>query len=161
MLEQDDYFDARDLGLDSLNPRISVNISEIEEDPSKVLAVIEVCEDLRFHSELEEKYPSEPRVFNSDGTLTAEAYTTLQSILLERYKGEYLIENTEVEGEPWISFEMTLEVPAETSAEDLGSLIWEKTAIVQFHNEVDPGTFGSPYLFGTLISDARWERDNK
>ena len=161
MLAQDDYFDGRELGLDELNPRISVNISEIEGEPSKVLAVIEVSEDLRFHSELEAKYPSEPRVFAADGTLTEEAYETLEGILKERYNAEYLQENTEVEGEPWISFEMALEVPADTSAEDLGGLIWEQTALVQFHNEADPGTFGSPYLFGTLISDARWERDNK
>jgi hypothetical protein len=161
MLKQDDYFDASDLGLEELNPRINVNISEVEDDKSKVLAVIEVSEDLRFHSELEDKYPSEPRVFNSDGTLTAEAYETLEGILKERYNAEYLQENTEVKGEPWISFELTLEVPADTSAEDLGSLIWEKTALVQFHNEADPGTYNSPYMFGTLITDARWERDNK
>lgn len=161
MLEQDDYFDARELGLDELNPRISVNISELDDDPDNVLAVVEVSEDLRFHSELEAKYPSEPRVFNSDGTLTGEAYETLEGILRSRYKAEYLQENTEVEGEPWISFELVLKVPADTNAEDLGTLIWEGTALVQFHNEADPGTFGSPYLFGTLISDARWERDNK
>ena len=161
MLAQDDYFDGRELGLDELNPRISVNISEIEGEPSKVLAVIEVSEDLRFHSELEEKYPSDPAVFAADGSLTEEAYQTLEGILKERYNAEDLQENTEVEGEPWISFEMTLEVPADTSAEDLGTLIWEGTALVQFHNEADPGTFGSPYLFGTLISDARWERNNK
>lgn len=161
MLAQDDYFDARELGLDELNPRISVNISEIEGEPSNVLAVIEVCEDLRFHSELEAKYPSEPAVFAADGTLTEEAYETLEGILKERYNAEYLQENTEVEGDAWISFEIALKVPAETSADDLGELIWEKTAVVQFHNEADPGTFGSPYLFGTLISDARWERDNK
>lgn len=161
MLAQDDYFDGRELGLDELNPRISVNISEIEGEPSKVLAVVEVSEDLRFHSELEAKYPSDPRVFAPDGSLTEEAYQTLEGILKERYNAEYLQENTEVEGEFWISFEMALEVPADTSPEALGTLIWDETAIVQFHNEADPGTFGSPYLFGTLISDARWERDNK
>lgn len=161
MLAQDDYFDSSELGLDELNPRISVNISEIEGEPSKVLAVIEVSEDLRFHSDLEAKYPSDPAVFAADGTLTEEAYQTLEGILKERYNAEYLQEHTEVEGEFWISFEIALEVPADTSPEELGSLIWEKTAVVQFHNEADPGTFGCPYLFSTVIADARWERDNK
>lgn len=153
MLSQDDYFDGRELGLDELNPRISVNISEIEGEPSKVLAVVEVSEDLRFHSELDQKYPSDPAMFAADGTLTPEAYEALERLLKGRYNAEYLQENTEVEGEPWISFEIALEVPAETSAEALGSLIWEGTALVQFHNEADPGTFGSPYLFGTLLHD--------
>jgi len=159
MLEQDDYFDARELGLDELNPRISVNISE-HDVPGMVTAVVEVQEDLRFHSELEEKYPSDPRIFQEDGSLTEDAFNTLSKIIQERYKGVDVQEHGGDFEDRYISFELVLDVPETTGTEDLGTLIWESTALVQFHNEADPGTFGSPYLFGTLITDARWEAEH-
>jgi hypothetical protein len=154
MLAQDDYFDSRELGLDELNPRISVNISELDDEPGFVLAVVGVSEDLRFHVELEQKYPSEPAIFDSEGLLTPEAYRALGTVLEERYKGEWLQENSDIEDDAWISFDLVLKVPADTAAEDLGTLIWEQTALVQFHNEADPGTYGSPYLFGTVLAEA-------
>lgn len=157
MLKQDDYFEANELGLDELNPRVSVDISEIEDDSENVLAVVNVSEDLRFHVELERKTPFEPPVFDSEGLLTEQAYEALEAVLKDRYNGEYLQEHGDIPEQAWIEFQITLTVPAGTSAEDLGTLIWEKTELVKFHNEADPGTFGSPYLFGSLIAEAMKE----
>lgn len=165
MLEQDDYFSATDLGLEDLNPYVNVNISEkTDEDGERVagsvLAIIEVQENLRFHAELHATYPSDDPVFTEAGEITEHGFRSLEQVIEGRYKGEaveLLGEDTE---EPYIKFELVLEVPEDTSPEDLGTLIWEGTALVQFHNEADPGTFGVPYLFGTLIEDYRFDLSN-
>jgi hypothetical protein len=161
MLEQDNYFDARELGLDDLNPYINVNISEAysedgEPKAGRVLAIVEVQESLRFHAELDAKYADPDFViFTEQGELTEEGYKALERALEARYGAEDVELRGEDTEDAYIRFELALEVPADTDPEDLGSLIWEQTKLIQFHNEADPGTFGSPYLFGTVIAEYR------
>lgn len=161
MLAQDDNFTATELGLEGLNPQIDCNISAAygengEELDGFVTAVLTVTEDIRFHLDLDRKYPMDAAVFTKDGVLTEEAYKALESLVTDRYKGEEF-EYEDGDGNPenaFFRFEIALVVPAETSTEDLSEKLWEETELVKFHNEADPGTFGTQYLFGTLIADA-------
>lgn len=157
MLEQDDNFTATQLSLELLNPYVSVDISEAyaengETLTDKVTAVITVTEDLRFHSEYDSKFP-DAEVFTEDGMLTEDGFRALEQCLTARYGAE----NVEFEGETpedaFIRFELALEVPANSTLDELSERIWEDTKLVQFHNEADPGTFGSPYLFGSVIRE--------
>lgn len=162
MLEQDEYFAAVELGLESLNPQIDCNISAAygedgEELDGYVTAVLTVTEDIRFHLDLDRKYPMDTEVFTKDGVLTEAACAALERLVTERYKGE-AFEYEDGDGNPenaFFRFEIALVVPADIGeAGDLGGKLWEETELVKFHNEADPGTFGSQYLFGTLIADA-------
>ncbi len=157
MLELDDFFSARDLGLEGLNQYINVNISELDDDSENVLAVLEVQEPLRFHVELDAKYPSESPLFTEDGELTEDGFRSLERLITERYKGEYVELGGDTPEDAYVKFELVLKVPAATTPEDLGVKFWEDTALVQFHNESDPGTFGTQYLFGTLIAEYQTE----
>lgn len=157
MLNPEDYFDAGDLGLSELNPRISVNISENDDEGNThpagtVTAVIEVSEDLKFHADLDKDSGlKEPALFTKEGELTDEAADALAVILEERYSGiDFTLSDAEG-ADAYFTFSITLDLPAETTVEDLGVKIWEETEVVKFHNEVDPGTFGSRYLFGSLM----------
>lgn len=158
MLEQDNYFTAAELGLDELNPYIHANISEDPDHEGHVLAILTVQENLEFHRDLDRKYEEEydARYFTEDDLLTADAEAALKKIVEERYKGEdFQLDDS---GTEWFQFDLVLSVPADTAPEDLGTKFWEDTALVQFHNESDPGTFGSPYLFGSLMSEALGNR---
>src|SRR4030095_421803 len=156
-MHADQNFSAAELGLDELNPTITVDVGECYDDEgnvdaSKFSIQVTVYEDFDFHVNLDRKYSSEPRIFEEDGSLTADAEAALNKLIKERYDGEYL-EVEDEDSDPFFRFQLYVYVPADTTPEDLGTIIWEKTKLVQFHNEADPGTFGSPYLFGSLITD--------
>lgn len=160
MLTQDDFFSAAELGLDELNQYITVNISEKTDDNGNridgvVTAVIDVQENLKFHRDLDRsKGDPHNQLFQEDGLFSEGVYTALETIITERYKGEDFSADGDVgDDEDFIQFTLVLDVPEETTPAELGNKIWEDTEIVAFHNESDPGTFGSPYLFGSLISD--------
>lgn len=139
-----DYFTAAELGFD--DPNISVfNIAE-DTDGVTLTVIISVTEPLAFHAE------HSPQYYTGEGVLTTEARETLEALISSRYKGEYLEEDGEGDYAV-IRFNIALDVPATTTVEELGNLIWEKSSLVDFINESDPGTFGSPYLFGTLMSE--------
>lgn len=162
MLAQDDYFDAAELGLEELNQHISVNISEAVDNNGDTLAgmvtaVLEVQENLAFHAELDAKYPSESPLFTEDGELTEDGFRSLERAIERRYNGEYVELLGDSTEEAYIKFEIALTVPAGTTPAELGELFWEETELVKFHNESDPGTFNSPYLFGSVIEDFRAE----
>lgn len=144
MLVQDDNFTAAELGLEELNPYIAVNISEdideAGESTGNVYVYVTVGEDYRFHRELD------GTLFGEDGRPTEQAEQAMESLLTERYNAESIRFEDD-----FFEFDMVLMVPATTKMEDLGVKIWEDTDLVKFHNEIDPGTFGSQYLFGSLI----------
>lgn len=107
-----------------------------------------IQESLSFHGE----YGSaalEMDSTTSEWTLTDEAFKVLPGLISERYNGE----GFDMAGDV-ISFELPLTLPASTKVENVAGLLWEGTKVVQFINESDPGTFGSPYLFGTVMADA-------
>jgi len=155
MLTPEDFFDASDLGLSDLNPRIQVNISEYTNDgdthpEGTVSAVIDVSEDFAFHRNLDRELGDKGKqLFAEDDEITDEAEKALEAIISERYNGvDFTLQEETAEG---FTFSIVLDVPATTTVEELSAKIWEETAVVKFHNEVDPGTFRSPYLFGSLM----------
>lgn len=165
MLEQDDYFTVTELGLEDLNPYINVNISELTDEngervPGMVTAVIEVQENLKFHRDLDrEKGDPFNQFFTEDGEMTDRVFKVLNNIIFRRYSGEDFEVDGDSADDDYFKFSIALDVPEDTTPEDLGALIWEKTALVQFHNECDPGTFGAEYLFGSLIYTGLRELD--
>jgi hypothetical protein len=84
-----------------------------------------------------------------DWTLTELAFEAIQDVLPERYGAEYFDMAGDV-----ISFDMHLSVDANTEVSELTGIFWEESQIVRFMNESDPGTFGNPYLFGSIMSEA-------
>lgn len=162
MLEQDDYYTAAELGLDGLNPFISCNISEEQDDngnpTGKVLAILTVQEDLEFHRNLDrEKGDPCNQLFTADGVTTDAVDKVLAKLIEDRYKGEDL--QWDDTAKEWFQFDIVLTVDPETTPEDLGVKFWEETELVRFHNEADPGTFNSEYLFGSLIYTGLRELD--
>lgn len=162
MLAQDDYFTATELGLELLNPFISCNISEETdndgEPTGKMLAILTVQEDLEFHRDLDrEKGNPTNQLFNLDGRPTESVISVLRKLVEDRYKGEEF--QLDDSGTEYFEFELVRTVDADTTAEDLGVKFWEETELVRFHNEADPGTFNSPYLFGSLVYDGLRELD--
>lgn len=159
MLNPEDYFDAGDLGLDGLNPRISVDISENNDEgethpEGTVTAVVEISEDLKFHLDLDkDKGDPDNQFFTAEGNLTDKAAEALEALVAERYNGVDFTLYEEEGQESYFTFSIALEVPSDTTVEDLSAKIWEETETVKFHNEADPGTFGSQYLFGSLMYD--------
>lgn len=157
MLEVENTFSAGDLGLEGLNPEILVNISgnddEGNEHPADtVTALIDVTEEIKFHRDLDnEKGDPDRRLFTPEGDLTSEAEAALKAVIAERYKGVDLTFSDDLDEDFRFTFTLTLDVPASTTVEDLSEKIWYNTALVQFHNEADPGTFDAPYLFGSLL----------
>jgi hypothetical protein len=149
MLAQDDYITATELGLEGLNPFISCNISEDPDNAGRVLAILTVQEDFAFHRNLDADYFLGE---DEDYALTGEAEEALKKLVEDRYKGENF--HTDDTGGEWFEFDLVLSVEPDTTPEDLGVKFWEHTALVQFHNEADPGTFGSQYLFGSLLAGA-------
>lgn len=147
MLTQDDYFSANALGLEGLNPYIAVNISDEKDDndvsTGNVTVYVTVQEDYQFHRELNGEF------FCEDGWLNDDAESALDTILTERYEAD----SVTIE-EEYFEFDLVLTLPSTTDPKDLGTKIWEETKLVKFHNEADPGTFGSEYLFGSLLRDA-------
>lgn len=119
-----------------------------DEDGDTCTVYLFIQESLQFHGD----YGTSALERNEDGDgweLTAEAFRILPGIIAERYEGE----NFDVAGDVF-SFDLALTLPAATPVEDVAGLFWERSNVVQFMNESDPGTFGSPYLFGTVFSDA-------
>jgi hypothetical protein len=159
MLAQDDNFTAEELGLELMNPYISIDISDAYGEDGQplqgqVAAIVSVTEDLRFHSDYDKGFP-DSAVFTEDGLLTEDGYRALERALESRY-GATNVEYEDMLGNAplaFFRFELSVTVPAETDLEGLSERIWEDTKLVQFHNEADPGTFGSPYLFGTVIAE--------
>lgn len=157
MLEQDEFFAAVELGLEDLNPHVYCNITEEtdnEGNPTgKVFAVLTVQEDFAFHRDLDNSVEEdqEDRMFSEDGQPTEAVLKALQKLVEDRYKGEDF--QTDESGSEWFQFDIVLTVDPDQEAGELGGEFWERTALVQFHNEADPGTFGSPYLFGSLLHD--------
>lgn len=165
MLADSDFFTSAELGLTDLNPFITCNISEQVDDDGNatgmVFAILTVQEDFAFHRDLDNKYPDDyaGKYFqeeDADFAPTADVEAALHKLIEERYDGEnFRLDDT---GGEYFEFDIVLTVPADTTPEDLGTKFWEDTALVQFHNESDPGTFGSPYLFGSLMSEALGNR---
>lgn len=168
-LTEDDYFDQVELGLEHLNPWLCVNIIE-SETPGMVYAIVTVQEGLAFHADLDKSARAGERLcvmvdtgtvpkFDELGELTDDAYHVLESVIMARYDGE----NFEVlDSSPAvISFDIALEVSETLDAAALGLAIYEGTKLVDFHNEADPGTFGSEYLFGSILTDAMASANNE
>jgi hypothetical protein len=157
-LFQDQYLSATELGLEDLNQEIQVNISEKYDDegnvvPGVVTAVIDVREDFRFHRELDRsKGDPHNQLFGADGEVSPRVTEVLAALVRDRYKGEdFGIDGMTEEDDDFFTFTVYVDVPEDTTVGDLGLKIWEETELVKFHNECDPGTFGSEYLFGSLI----------
>lgn len=152
MLTQDDYFAGSEL-LDQMNYHFDVNISEIDGDPEHVYAYATITEDLRFHSDLDATYGGE----QFDGNAPTERTQEVLTHLLETRYGAESVEfdhNETVDGEEWfVRFDIeAVKVPANLDADMLGIKLWEDTPLVKIHNELDPGTFGSQYVFGSLYT---------
>jgi hypothetical protein len=160
MLTNDMYLTAPELGLETLTPQIDVNIADKTDDDGHVIegvvtAVVDVREDLRFHRDLD-RSKGDPmnQFFTEDNDISPRVTEVLANIIRDRYKGEdFGIEGDAEDGNDFFMFTIYLDVPADTTVEDLGVKIWEETELVKFSNEVDPGTFNSPYLFGSLVYD--------
>lgn len=157
MLHQDQYINVYDLGLEDLNPFLQINVTEKTDDegnpvPGMVTVLIDVQESLKFHRDLD-RSKGDPfnQLFDADGLMTPDVYRALEKIISERYNGVDFSADGEIPEEDFIQFTLVLDVPEDTTLEDLGGKIWEETELVKFHNEADPGTFGSQYLFGSLI----------
>jgi hypothetical protein len=163
MLEQDEYFAAVELGLEQLNPFISCSISEETDDDGeptgKVFAILTVQEDLEFHRNLDrEKGNPHNQLFTLEGRPTEAVISVLRKLVEDRYKGEnFELDDT---GTEYFEFDIVLTVDPDQEAGDLGGKFWEETELVRFHNEADPGTFGSPYLFGSLIYEGLQKLDS-
>jgi hypothetical protein len=158
----DEYLTAAELGLEELNPYMYCNITEHLDETGqpdgKLSAVLTVQEDFRFHRDLDrEKGNPHNQLFNLDGRPTEAVLTVLRNLVDERYHGEEF--DLDEDGTEWFQFDIVLTVDPETTAEDLGVKFWEYTELVRFHNEADPGTFNSPYLFGSLVYDGLRELD--
>lgn len=163
-LEPGEYFDAVDLGLDSLGPYVTVNISDTVERPGYRTAVVTVQEPLRFHHEYDRLNTEEPsRLFNVTDSgridLTDAAREAMERVIHSRYGGEDFAEDGD-DDDAFITFDLVLEVADDTTPDALSEAIWERTKLVQFANEADPGTFGSEYLFGTILADTMKTQDN-
>lgn len=162
MLEQDDFFTSAELELGELNPFITCNISEqVDENDvatGKVFAILTVQEDFEFHRNLDrEKGNPANQLFNLDDRPTESVISVLRKLVVDRYKGEDLeLDDT---GTEYFEFNIVLTVDAETTPAELGLKFWEETELVRFHNEADPGTFNSPYLFGSLVYEGLQELD--
>jgi hypothetical protein len=162
MLEQDDYLISDELGLETLNPFLACNISEETDDEGeptgKMLAILTVQDDFRFHRDLDrEKGNPHNQLFTLEDRPTEAVISVLRNLVDERYHGEnFQLDDT---GTEWFQFDIVLTVDPETTPEDLGGKFWEDTELVRFHNEADPGTFNSPYLFGSLVYDGLRELD--
>lgn len=163
MIYVDEYLTATELGLDELNPYLYCNISEHLDETGqpdgKLTAVLTVQEDLAFHRNLDvEKGDPHNQMFNLDGRPTESVIAVLTKLVEDRYKGEDF--QLDEDGTEWFQFDLVLTVDPETTPDELGLKFWEDTELIRFHNEADPGTFGSPYLFGSLVYDGLRELDS-
>jgi hypothetical protein len=86
---------------------------------------------------------------DAEWELTEAAFKALPNIISERYDGE----NFDLAGDVF-SFDIALTLPASTPVDEVAGLFWERTKVTAFINESDPGTFGSQYLFGTILAEA-------
>ena len=147
----DQYYTATELGLEELNPYLYLNTYESPDNDGKILAVLTVQEEFAFHRNLDrEKGDPHNQLFTLDGRPTEAVISVLRDLIESRYHGqEFTLD--ENDGDEYFEFELVLTVDPETTPEELGVKFWEGTALVQFHNEADPGTFNSPYLFGSLV----------
>lgn len=89
-----------------------------------------------------------PEYFDADGDITDAAWEALRRIFEERYSNATL-SDADAYG---YTFDVWVTVPQDAPEEDLYGALWEQ--IRQIVNETDPGTFNSPYLFGSLMADA-------
>lgn len=162
-------FNAAELGLESLGMVSMVDVSKIEDEPGQMpgdlprLAVtVYVSEELQFHGELEadrlangwKAYSELGRLFTSKDGETWETTEATWADLVPILETRYGAESVEEEGGV-LRFNLRLTVSESLPLDQLGAAIWEESKLVQFSNEADPGTFGSPYLFGSVLSEAR------
>jgi hypothetical protein len=154
-------------GIEEYVSGASVYLSDT--DASKVDVYLHVQESLEFHAEREASLVSESpsawageslmfeRTGDSehDWTLTELAFQAIQNVLAERYGAEYFDMAGDV-----IAFDIHLSVDAATEVAELAGIFWQESQIVRFMNESDPGTFGSPYLFGSIMSEAMKSRES-
>lgn len=108
-----------------------------------------IQEPMQFHGDYGNAAAFERADDESSWELTEEAFKALPAIISERYEGE----NFDVAGDVF-SFDLSLTLPGSTQVEEVAALFWERSKVVRFINESDPGTFGSEYLFGSIINDA-------
>jgi hypothetical protein len=147
-------------GIEEYVSGASVYLSDT--DASKVDVYLHVQESLAFHAEREASLVSESPAWaeealmfertgdsEHDWTLTELAFEAIQDVLTERYGAEYFDMAGDV-----IAFDIHLSVDATTEVSELAGVFWEESQIVRFMNESDPGTFGNPYLFGSIMSEA-------
>jgi len=158
MLEAEQTFTAEELGLETLNQHLLIQVGPSYDengmtvDPLKSVYVeVIVYEGLAFHRALE---GTNRQYFDDEGRLTIQALYGLSDLIHSRYGAEDYTVEFEIDGEePTVQFSVGLDVPTDTKVEDLGAILWEKTTLVKFSNEADPGTFGTQYLFGSLLAD--------
>jgi hypothetical protein len=164
MLAVDEYYTAVELGLQELNPYLYCNTyesyDELGQPDGKLLAVLTIQENFEFHRNLDrEKGDPHNQMFNLDGRPTESVISVLRKLVEDRYNGqEFQLDDND--GNEYFEFEVTVVVDPEISLEALGIKFWEDTRLIQFHNEADPGTFGSQYLFGSLMYDGLRELDS-
>ena len=137
-------YSAAELGLEYLGFVDFVDY-ELSEDGTRARISVACSESLAFHRE------HSPEYFDQDGELTDAAWDALRSLFPERYSADV----TEAVDD-YLRFNVDLETDASAPAESIGEVIWPTLARIA--NETDPGTFGSEYLFGTIMADALKER---
>jgi hypothetical protein len=128
-----------DLGLDDLG-YVDMADYRISEDGTTAEITLSCSEPMDFHRNCSPEY------FDEDGTLTNAAWVALQRVFAGRYSADIY------EQDEYLRFTVDIQAPASADESTLGDILWPTVA--KLANELDPGTFGSEYLFGTILSDA-------
>ena len=129
-----------ELGLEDLG---FVDTVELGLDDGGAIAwITALCsESLEFHRE------HSPEYFTEDGDLSEDAFKALERIFRDRYDA-----NVYDVSDDYLRFEVARFTSGDSPADDVADVIWPVLADIS--NETDPGTFGSPYVFGSLMADA-------
>lgn len=132
-------YSAQELGLEDLG---FVDTVDLGMDDGDALAWITAScsESLAFHRE------HSPDYFTEDGELTEEAFDALERMFRDRYDAGIYYADAE-----YFRFEIAQCTSGDSPADDVADVIWRPLA--QIANELDPGTFGSPYVFGSLMAE--------
>lgn len=154
-LDVGDHWDAHELGLEDYCSFVEIWANDNPDESGTVHVLVTVNESLDFHAKREAEIlrnapewwaSATPKVFD-DGELTQEGMDALFGILADRYDAE----QSDTDGHVVVWDTFLTSIPAETTEEELGELILRETQLVKWLNETDPGTFGSEYLFGSII----------
>lgn len=124
------HYSAFDLGLEDLNPNISAEIDDHG-------ICLEWQEYLAFHAE------NSPELFDEDGWMTPDVERKIRAHAQEHYDAD-----VEFFGGDDPHFTLVWSIPS-MSPEKIGEYMWDTLARVA--NETDPGSFGSRYLFGSIL----------